>query len=104
MNLHNVTLEKTAYRPGDYPKRLPEFALGRSRVGKSSMLNKLLSRTTRGSAARKNAVECFYNIDDTVYLTDLPSLQLRQSLVVRPGEERAMIEHYFAAGRDIPAR
>ena len=76
MNLHNVTLEKTAYRPGDYPQRLPEFAfVGRSNVGKSSMLNKLLGRKNlarvSGEPGKTRSIN-FYNIDQTVYLTDLP--------------------------------
>lgn len=90
MNLHNVTLEKTAYRPGDYPKRLPEFAfVGRSNVGKSSMLNKLLGRKhlarVSGEPGKTRSIN-FYNIDDTVYLDRPARLRLRQSLVVRPGE------------------
>ena len=105
MNLHNVTLEKTAYRPGDYPKRLPEFAfVGRSNVGKSSMLNKLLGRKhlarVSGEPGTTRSIN-FYNIDDTVYLTDLPGYGFAKVSWSDREKWRAMIEHYFAAGRDI---
>lgn len=105
MNLHNVTLEKTAYRPGDYPGRLPEFAfVGRSNVGKSSMLNRLLGRKNfaRVSAEPgKTRSINFFNVDNTVYFTDLPGYGFAKVGWADREKWREMIEHYFAAGRDI---
>ena len=105
MNLHNVTLEKTAYRPGDYPQRLPEFAfVGRSNVGKSSMLNKLLGRKNlarvSGEPGKTRSIN-FYNIDQTVYLTDLPGYGFAKVSWSDREKWRTLIEDYFAAGRDI---
>lgn len=77
VNLHNAKYELTAVRPDQYPKTgLPEIAfVGRSNVGKSSIINALLNR--RG-LARKSATPGktreinFYNIDNIFYLVDLP--------------------------------
>ena len=46
MNLHNVEFLISAARPSDFPgKRLPEIAFaGKSNVGKSSVINRLLNR------------------------------------------------------------
>ena len=46
MNLHNASLTISAVHPKQYPTlMLPEIALaGRSNVGKSSFLNKMLNR------------------------------------------------------------
>ena len=46
MNIHNVSLTISAVRPNQYPTTgYMEFAFaGRSNVGKSSMINKLLNR------------------------------------------------------------
>ncbi|MFW6238552.1 MAG: GTPase, partial [Halanaerobiales bacterium] len=45
MKLNNPRFVTSAYDPDDFPSnRLPEFAFsGRSNVGKSSMINKLLN-------------------------------------------------------------
>ena len=45
MNIHNASLTVSAVRPNQYPTNgLMEFAFaGRSIVGKSSMINKLLN-------------------------------------------------------------
>ena len=46
MNIHNVSLTISAVRPNQYPTTgYMEFAFaGRSNVGKSSLINKLLNR------------------------------------------------------------
>lgn len=46
MNLHNADIEISAVDAAQYPKTdVPEFAFaGRSNVGKSSLINKLLNR------------------------------------------------------------
>ena len=77
MNLHNAEMTVSAVKREQYPKKkLPEFAFaGRSNVGKSSLINKLLSRKSlaRVSATPgKTATINFYNIDDTIFLVDLP--------------------------------
>ena len=48
MNLHNAKMAVSAVKKEQYPKTiLPEFAFaGRSNVGKSSLINKLLARKT----------------------------------------------------------
>jgi len=67
----------TAIKPEQYPVHdLPEIALvGRSNVGKSSLINTLLNRKNlaRVAAAPGKTREInFYQIDRALYLTDLP--------------------------------
>jgi GTP-binding protein len=77
LNLNNARYELTAVRPDQYPLTgLPEISfVGRSNVGKSSIINALLNR--RGLARKsgtpgKTREINFYNIDDIFYLVDLP--------------------------------
>lgn len=77
MNLHNADITVSAVRKNQYPQTgYPEFAfVGRSNVGKSSMINKLLNRKSLArvsSTPGKTITINFYNIDDTIFLVDLP--------------------------------
>lgn len=77
MNTNNVKLTVSAVRAEQYPSDgKPEFAfVGRSNVGKSSLINKLLNRKSLArvsSSPGKTATINFYDIDDTIYLVDLP--------------------------------
>ena len=77
MNLHNADITVSAVKKSQYPKtEFPEFAfVGRSNVGKSSMINKLLNRKSLArvsSTPGKTITINFYNIDDTIFLVDLP--------------------------------
>lgn len=77
MNLNNASLTISAVMPKQYPKDdLCEIAFaGRSNVGKSSLINKLLNRKSLArvsSKPGKTATINFYNIDNTMYFVDLP--------------------------------
>lgn len=77
MNLNNARYELTAVKPEQYPvNTLPEVAfVGRSNVGKSSVINTLLNRRNLarvGATPGKTREINFYNIDDELYLVDLP--------------------------------
>ena len=77
MNIHNVELTISAVSPKQYPKtNFPDIAFaGRSNVGKSSFINKMLNRKSlarTSSKPGKTATINFYNIDDTVNFVDLP--------------------------------
>ena len=77
MNIQNASIKVSAVSLKQYPADgLPEIAFaGRSNVGKSSFINKMLNRknlartsATPGKTAQIN----FYNIDDHIYFVDLP--------------------------------
>ena len=77
MNIQNASIKVSAVSPKQYPADgLPEIAFaGRSNVGKSSFINKMLNRknlartsATPGKTAQIN----FYNIDESIYFVDLP--------------------------------
>lgn len=77
MNIHNAQITISAVKPTQYPATsIPEIALaGRSNVGKSSFINKLLNRKNlarTSSKPGKTATLNFYNIDDTFFFVDLP--------------------------------
>jgi len=77
MNIHNASITISAVKPAQYPKTtIPEIALaGRSNVGKSSFINKLLNRKNlarTSSKPGKTATINFYNIDETFFFVDLP--------------------------------
>ena len=78
MNIHNVSLTISAVRPNQYPTTgYMEFAFaGRSNVGKSSMINKLLNRKSLARVSGtpgKTITINFYNIEplgQTILLVD----------------------------------
>ncbi len=77
MNIHKVDLTISAVKPNQYPKTdFPDLAFaGRSNVGKSSLINKLLNRKSLARVSQKpgkTATINFYNIDDTIHFVDLP--------------------------------
>lgn len=77
MNVQNVTLEAVGVRFEQYPTSgLPEIAFaGKSNVGKSSLINGLINRkklARTSSAPGKTQTINFYNVEESLYLVDLP--------------------------------
>lgn len=104
MNLHNVEFLISAARPSDFPgNRLPEIAFaGKSNVGKSSVINRLLNRKNFARVGEKPGKTIHVNyfaIDKKCYFVDLPGYgyaKVSQSEKERWGR---LMEDYFAAGR-----
>jgi len=77
MNFHNAEFVVSAVKESKYPnENLAEIAMvGRSNVGKSSLINKVLNRKNfarTSSKPGKTATINFYNIDKKINLVDLP--------------------------------
>ena len=77
MKIKDVRFIKSVFSPGDLPKPyLPEIAFsGRSNVGKSSLINKLLNRKgvakTSSTPGRTQSVN-FIELNNSFYFVDLP--------------------------------
>ena len=104
MNFHNVEFLISAAAPKDFPQnRLPEIAFaGKSNVGKSSVINRLLQRKNFarvGDKPGKTIHVNYFTIDNKCYLVDLPGYgyaKVSQSEKERWGK---LMEDYFAAQR-----
>jgi len=100
MKVTKAEIEISAVSQAQYPaSQLPEIALaGRSNVGKSSFINKLIGRKNlvRTSAKPgKTRTLNFYTINDTLYFVDVPGYGYAK---VSKGEREqwgAMMEEYF---------
>ena len=104
MNFQKVEFLISAAATKDFPKtRLPEIAFaGKSNVGKSSVINRLLQRKNFarvGDKPGKTIHVNYFTIDSTCYLVDLPGYGYAQ--VSQKEKERwgKLMEDYFAAGR-----
>lgn len=76
-DINEITFIKSCKEPEDYPKRfLPEYAfIGRSNVGKSSLINMLVNRKNIARTSNtpgKTQLVNFFLVNDSWYLTDLP--------------------------------
>lgn len=106
MNLNNVELLISAVKREQYPNNnLPEIAFaGRSNVGKSSLINKILNRKSLArvsSKPGKTATINFYNIDKTINLVDLPGYGFAR---VSPQEKKKwgiMINEYLNSRENL---
>ena len=104
MNFQNVEFLISAASPEAFPKRrLPEIAFaGKSNVGKSSVINRLLQRKNFarvGDKPGKTVHVNYFTVDRKCYLVDLPGYgfaKVSQSEKERWGK---LMEDYFAAGR-----
>lgn len=104
MNFQNVEFVKSAASAADFPKtRLPEIAFaGKSNVGKSSVINRLLQRKNFarvGDKPGKTVHVNYFLLDKKCYLVDLPGYGFAK--VSQQEKERwgKLMDTYFAAGR-----
>ena len=101
MNLHNAEFVLSAASPKDLlADGLPQIAFaGRSNVGKSSVINRLLGRKNFarvGAAPGKTTHVNYFRIDARFYLVDLPGYGYAR---VSQGEKERwarLMESYFA--------
>ena len=106
MNLNNVELLISAVKRAQYPdNKLPEIAFaGRSNVGKSSLINKILNRKSLARVSAKpgkTATINFYNIDKTMNVVDLPGYGFAR---VSPQEKKKwglMIDEYLKTRENL---
>ena len=104
MNFQNVEFLISAASPKDFTaNRLPEIAFaGKSNVGKSSVINRLLQRKNFarvGDKPGKTIHVNYFTLDRKCYLVDLPGYgfaKVSQSEKERWGK---LMEDYFAANR-----
>ncbi len=108
MIIRNVELETVCGITSKIPdNQLPEIAFaGKSNVGKSSLINALMNRKSlarTSSQPGKTQTINFYNINQAMYLVDLPGYGYAKA----PEKERAkwgkMIEHYLYTSKQLKA-
>ena len=104
MNFQKVEFLISAAATKDFPKtRLPEIAFaGKSNVGKSSVINRLLQRKNFarvGDKPGKTIHVNYFTIDGSCYLVDLPGYGYAQVSQKEKDRWSKLMEDYFAAGR-----
>lgn len=104
MNFNNIEFLISAASPKDFPnKKVPEIAFaGKSNVGKSSVINRILNRKNFARVGEKPGKTIhvnYFTIDKKCYFVDLPGYgyaKVSQSEKARWGK---LMEDYFAADR-----
>nr|WP_106780167.1 ribosome biogenesis GTP-binding protein YihA/YsxC [Lysinibacillus timonensis] len=105
MKVNNVELVISAVKPEQYPDDgLPEFALaGRSNVGKSSFINKMIGRKALArisSKPGKTQTLNFYKIEEQLFFVDVPGYGYAKVSKTEREAWGKMIERYITA-RDV---
>ena len=104
MNLNNVSFLISAASTRDFPAtRLPEIAFaGKSNVGKSSVINRLLQRKNFarvGDKPGKTIHVNYFTVDSKCYFVDLPGYGYAKVSQSEKDRWARLMESYFAADR-----
>ncbi len=104
MNFNNVDFLISAASPKDFPgSRLPEIAFaGKSNVGKSSVINRILQRKNFARVGEKPGKTIHVNyfvIDKTCFFVDLPGYGYAKVSQQEKDRWAKLMEYYFAAQR-----
>ena len=104
MNFHNAEFLISAANPAGFPgKRLPEIAFsGKSNVGKSSVINRLLNRKNFarvGEMPGKTIHINYFTIDNKCYFVDLPGYGYAKVSQKEKDRWSKLMETYFASDR-----
>ena len=106
INLQNASLLISAGQAAQFPRRaIPQAALvGRSNVGKSSLVNTLLGRKSlarvSGSPGKTVTVN-FYDVDGKLFLVDLPGYGFAKRPPAEKAAWSALTDGYFTANPNI---
>ena len=104
MNFNNVEFFISAAAAKDFPSnRLPEIAFaGKSNVGKSSVINRILQRKNFARVGEKPGKTIhvnYFTVDNTCYFVDLPGYGYAKVSQKEQDRWAKLMESYFAAGR-----
>ena len=104
MNFNNVEFLISAASTAGFPKnRLPEIAFsGKSNVGKSSVINRILNRKNFarvGDKPGKTIHVNYFTVDNQCYFVDLPGYGFAKVSQAEKDRWSRLMESYFAAGR-----
>lgn len=103
LNLNNTELVMTAGLQSQFPTdKLPQIALsGRSNVGKSSLLNRLVGRKSlarvSGSPGKTITIN-FYRVDKKFYIVDLPGYGFAKRAPADKAKWSKLTDSYFTSG------
>lgn len=108
MKVHNVEMIGSFVRPEQFPEDgLPEFALaGRSNVGKSSFINRMIGRKAMArisSKPGKTQQLNFYKIEEKLYYVDVPGYGYAKVSKSERAAWGKMIEQYFMGRNELKA-
>ena len=100
LNTQKVEFVRSAAGPKDFPREsLPQVAFaGRSNVGKSSVINRLLNRKNFarvGSAPGKTVHINYFLVDEKLYLVDLPGYGYAQVSQAEKDRWARLIQSWF---------
>ena len=104
MNFNNVEFLISAAAPRQFPAaRLPEIAFaGKSNVGKSSVINRILNRKNFarvGDKPGKTIHVNYFTVDKQCYFVDLPGYGYAKVSQAEKDRWGKLMEDYFAANR-----
>lgn len=104
MNLHNVEFLISAASVKDFPaKKFPEIAFaGKSNVGKSSVINRLLMRKNLARVGEKPGKTIhvnYFTVDHCCYFVDLPGYGYAKVSQAEKDRWGRLMESYFAENR-----
>ena len=104
MNFQKVDFLISAANPKDFPSvRLPEIAFaGKSNVGKSSVINRILQRKNFARVGEKPGKTIhvnYFTIDQKCYFVDLPGYGYAKVSQAEKDRWGKLMESYFAANR-----
>jgi len=104
MNFQKVDFLISAASPKDFPgKRLPEIAFaGKSNVGKSSVINRVLQRKNFARVGEKPGKTIhvnYFTVDSQCYFVDLPGYGFAKVSAKEKERWGKLMEDYFAANR-----
>lgn len=106
MKIKTAVFVRSCVDSRDYPKqRFPEIAfVGRSNVGKSTLMNALLNRHALvkvSSTPGKTQTINFFLINDVFYFVDLPGYGYAKVPVSVKGKWKKMIENYLSQNENL---
>lgn len=106
LNLNRAEFIRSAVKPSDFPQNdLPQIVFaGKSNVGKSSVINRLLNRKNFarvGASPGKTTHINFFLIDERVYFVDLPGYGYAKVSMQERERWGRLIEDFFADEKPI---
>ena len=104
MNLNNVSFLISAASTKDFPQnRMPEIAFaGKSNVGKSSAINRILNRKNFARVGEKPGKTIhvnYFTVDQKCYFVDLPGYGFAKVSQAEKNRWAKLMESYFSANR-----